>query len=49
MQCPKKYCFFRLDKGTCGCAFGKCSRIEVDKGHKDWYEPNEPEHDKSGL
>lgn len=49
MKCPKKYCFFWLDNGTCGCVFGKCSRLEAKKGNKNWYEPNEPEHDKSDL
>lgn len=49
IKCPERYCFFWLDEGSCGCPFGTCYRIEADNKNKDWFEPNEPEHDKNGL
>ena len=38
-----------VKKGYCGCSFGVCARLDIEKNNKDWYEPHEPQLEKNGL
>lgn len=45
----------RFEEAGCGSTFGPCKRNSAETGdkdtaeYKDYYEPNEPHHEKSGL
>lgn len=56
LRCPEKYCFFwnqeidqNSDSGYCKCLLGYCTRLDLLKGDRDYYEPNEPELEINNL